>query len=202
MPLNPVSKNTRQFARHLNPNTMARAYRESVPYGVYDLKNNEAGVSIGIGHDTAGFAVTSIRRWWRRMERKTYSSPNRLLIAADNGGSNSPRARLWLCELQEFADQTGMIIEACHYPPGTSKWNKIEHRLFCHITRTGKEFRWRHLRIIGSTETREGLEVHAWMDGKKHEKGRKVTNDEIHEVHIKRSTFHGEWNYEIHPRTN
>ena len=108
---------------------------KAVPYGVYDLGNNEAGVSVGIGHDTAEFAVASIHRWWRRMGRKRYRSPRRLLITADSGGSNSPRTRLWLWELQRFADQTGMIIEACHYPPGTSKWNKIEHRLFCHITR-------------------------------------------------------------------
>jgi len=177
---------------------------KAVPYGVYDLGNNEAGVSVGIGHDTAEFAVASIRRWWRRMGRKRYGSPKRLLIMADSGGSNNPRTRLWLWELQKFADQTGMIIEICHYPPGTSKWNKIEHRLFCHITRNWQGVPLETLEIvislIGSTTTREGLEVHAWMDAKKYEKGRKVTDDEIREVQIKRNTFHGEWNYEVHPR--
>jgi len=179
---------------------------KAVPYGVYDLENNEAGVSIGIGHDTAEFAVASIRRWWSRMGRKRYSSPKRLLITADSGGSNNPRTRLWLCELQKFADRTGVIIEVCHYPPGTSKWNKIEHRLFCHITHNWQGVPLETLEVvislIGSTKTREGLEVHAWLDAKKYEKGRKVTNDEIDDVHIKRNKFHGEWNYEIHPRAN
>ena len=178
---------------------------KAVPYGVYDIGNNEAGVSVGIGHDTAEFAVASIHRWWRRMGRKRYGSPGRLLITADSGGSNSPRTRLWLRELQRFADQTGMIIEACHYPPGTSKWNKIEHRLFCHITRNWQGVPLETLEIvvnlIGSATTRQGLEVHAWLDRKKYEKGRKVTNDEIAELHIKRNKFHGEWNYEIHPRS-
>ena len=178
---------------------------KAVPYGVYDLGNNEAGVSVGIGHDTAEFAVASIHRWWKRMGRKRYGSPRRLLITADSGGSNSPRTRLWLRELQRFADQTGMIIEACHYPPGTSKWNKIEHRLFCHITRNWQGVPLETLEIvvnlIGSATTQQGLEVHAWLDKKKYEKGRKVTNDEIAEVHIKRNKFHGEWNYEIHPRS-
>ncbi len=179
---------------------------KAVPYGVYDIGNNQAGVSVGIGHDTAEFAVASIRRWWRRMGRKRYRSPRRLLITADSGGSNSPRTRLWLCELQKFADQTGMVIEVCHYPPGTSKWNKIEHRLFCHITRNWQGVPLETLEVvaslIGSTTSREGLEVHAWLDAKKYHKGRKVSNEEIQEVHIKRNKFHGEWNYEIHPRTN
>lgn len=179
---------------------------KAVPYGVYDIANNEAGVSVGIGHDTAEFAVASIRRWWNRLGRKRYPSPKRLLITADSGGSNSPRTRLWLCQLQQLADTTGMIIEVCHYPPGTSKWNKIEHRLFCHITRNWQGVPLETLDIvislIGSTRTREGLEVHCWLDAKKYEKGRKITNDEIQEVHIKRNKFHGEWNYEIHPRSN
>jgi len=179
---------------------------KAVPYGVYDIANNEAGVSVGIGHDTAEFAVASIRRWWHRLGRKRYRSPKRLLITADSGGSNSPRTRLWLCQLQQLADKTGMIIEVCHYPPGTSKWNKIEHRLFCHITRNWQGVPLETLDIvislIGSTRTREGLEVHCWLDAKKYEKGRKITNDEIREVRIKRNRFHGEWNYEIHPRSN
>jgi len=179
---------------------------KAVPYGVYDIANNEAGVSVGIGHDTAEFAVASIRRWWNRLGRKRYRSCRRLLITADSGGSNSPRTRLWLYQLQQLADKTGMIIEVCHYPSGTSKWNKIEHRLFCHITRNWQGVPLETMEIvislIGSTRTQEGLEVHCWLDAKKYEKGRKITNNEIQEVHIKRNKFHGEWNYEIHPRSN
>ena len=181
-----------------------KALGKAVPYGVYDIGHNEAGVSVGIGHDTAEFAVASIRRWWLRLGRKRYDSPRRLLVTADSGGSNSPRTRLWLCQLQRFADETGMIIEVCHDPPGTSKWNKIEHRLFCHITRNWRGVPLETLevvvKLIGATRTREGLEVHAWLDGKKYEKGRKVSDAEFHELPIRRSKFHGEWNYEIHPR--
>ncbi len=177
---------------------------KAVPYGLYDLAHNEAGVTVGIGHDTAEFAVASIRRWWRRMGRKRYGSPKRLLITADSGGSNSPRTRLWRVELQRFADETGMIIEVCHYPPGTSKWNKIEHRLFCHITRNWRGVPLETLEVvvnlIGATKTKEGLEVHAWLDGQKYEKGRKVSDAELAAVNIKRNKFHGDWNYEIHPR--
>lgn len=177
---------------------------KAVPYGVYDLLNNEAGVSVGIGHDTAEFAVASIRRWWKRLGRKRYPSAKRLLITADSGGSNSPRTRLWRWELQRLADETGIIIEVCHYPPGTSKWNKIEHRLFCHITRNWRGIPLETLEIvvnlIGATTTEQGLEVHAWLDGKKYEKGRKVSDADLAEVYIKRNQFHGDWNYEIHPR--
>ena len=136
---------------------------------------------------------------------KRYGSPKRLLITADSGGSNSSRTRLWKVELQRLADETGMIIEVCHYPPGTSKWNKIEHRLFCHITRNWQGVPLETLEVvvnlIGSTRTREGLEVHAWLDEKKYEKGRKVSDAELNELHIKRNKFHGDWNYEIHPRS-
>jgi hypothetical protein len=177
---------------------------KAVPYGVYDLASNEAGVSVGIGHDTAEFAVASVRRWWERLGRKRYGSPRRLLVTADSGGSNSPRTRLWLWELQQFADETGMILEICHYPPGTSKWNKIEHRLFCHITRNWQGIPLETLQIvvslIGSTKTNGGLEVHAWLDGRKYDKGRKISDADFAEVHIKRHKFHGDWNYEIHPR--
>jgi len=177
---------------------------KAVPYGVYDLAYNDAGVTVGIGHDTAEFAVASIRRWWQRLGRKRYRSPRRLLITADSGGSNSPRTRLWLSELQRFADETEMILEISHYPPGTSKWNKIEHRLFCHITRNWQGIPLETLEIvinlIGSTKTKEGLEVHAWLDGRKYEKGLKISNAEFAEIHIKRNKFHGDWNYEILPR--
>ncbi len=178
---------------------------KAVPYGVYDIAHNEAGVSVGIGHDTAEFAVASIRRWWQRMGRRRYGAPKRLLITADSGGSNSPRTRLWLWELQQFSDKTGLILELCHYPPGTSKWNKIEHRLFCHITRNWQGVPLETLEIvvnlIGSTKTKQGLEVHAWLDGQKYEKGRKISNAQLAEIHIKRNKFHGDWNYEIHPRS-
>jgi transposase len=177
---------------------------KAVPYGVYDIGLNEAGVTVGISADTAEFAVASIHRWWKKLGKKRYKSPKRLLITADCGGSNSPRTRLWLQELQRLADKTGMIIEACHFPPGTSKWNKIEHRLFCHITRNWKGVPLETLEIvvnlIGATKNNEGLEVHAWLDEKKYKKGRKVTKEEISEIFIKRKKFHGEWNYEILPR--
>lgn len=177
---------------------------KAIPYGVYDIGNNMAGVTVGITHDTAEFAVAAIRRWWNRLGRKRYASPKRLLITADSGGSNGRRNRLWKLKLQELADETGFIIEVLHFPPGTSKWNKIEHRLFCHITRNWRGIPLETLEIvvklIGGTRTREGLEVHAWLDEKQYHKGRKVSARELQEVYIKPSTFHGEWNYEIYPR--
>jgi hypothetical protein len=179
---------------------------KAVPYGVYDLARNEAGVTVGIGHDTAEFAVASIRRWWKQPGKKRYPAAKRLLITADSGGSNSPRTRLWRWELQHLADEMGMIIEVCHYPPGTSKWNKIEHRLFCHITRNWRGIPLETLEIvvnlIGATTTEQGLEVHAWLDEKKYEKGREVSDADLATVYIKRNKFHGDWNYEIHPRSS
>ncbi len=177
---------------------------KAVPYGVYDIATNEAGVTVGVGGDTAEFAVAAIGRWWQRMGRKRYRSPKRVLVTADSGGSNSPRTRLWLWELQRIANRTGLIFELCHYPPGTSKWNKIEHRLFCHITRNWQGVPLETLEVvvnlIGSTKTEEGLEVHAWLDAKRYEKGRKITAEELGEIHIRRNKFHGEWNYEIRPQ--
>ncbi len=177
----------------------------AIPYGVYDLGHNEAGVSVGITHDTAEFAVAAIRRWWQRLGKRRYGAPRRVLITADSGGSNSSRNRLWKLELQKFADATGMIVEVCHFPPGTSKWNKIEHRLFCHITRNWQAVPLETLEVvvqlIGTTRTREGLEVHAWLDQKHYPKGRKVTDAEIDDLYIVPHKFHGEWNYEIHPRS-
>jgi len=177
---------------------------KAIPYGVYDLNHNEAGVSVGITHDTAEFAVEAIRRWWHRLGKKRYRNPRRLLITADSGGSNSSRNRLWKLELQKFADEMGMIIEVCHFPPGTSKWNKIEHRVFGHITRNWQGVPLETLaivvKLIGATRTKTGLEVHCWLDEDQYDKGRKVTNAELHELFIKRNTFHGEWNYQIHPR--
>jgi hypothetical protein len=177
---------------------------KAIPYGVYDMHRNEAGVTLGITHDTAEFAVSAISRWWRQMGRHRYRSAKRVLITADSGGSNGSRNRLWKLRLQEFADKTGKIIEVCHFPPGTSKWNKIEHCLFCHITRNWRGVPLETLEIIvkliGSTRTEQGLDVHAWIDEKEYPKGRKVTNAEIESLHIKPNKFHGEWNYEIRPR--
>lgn len=177
---------------------------KAVPYGVYDIHRDEAVVSVGISHDTAQFAVAAIRLWWRKLGKKQYRSCKRLLITADSGGSNSSRSRLWKLELQRLADETGLIIEVCHYPPGTSKWNKIEHRLFCHITRNWRgvplESREIVVSSIGNTRTASGLEVHVWLDETTYEKGIKVTDKALSECIIKRHNFHGEWNYEIHPR--
>jgi hypothetical protein len=177
---------------------------KAVPYGVYDIHENEAGVSVGISHDTAEFAVEAIRRWWYRMGSPRYGNARRVLITADSGGSNSSRSRLWKLELQRLADETGLILEVCHYPPGTSKWNKIEHRLFCHITNTWRGVPLETLEVvvesINHTTTETGLEVHAWLDAAAYAKGRRVTDDELAGCIIKRDPFHGEWNYEIRPR--
>ncbi len=179
---------------------------KAIPYGVYDIHANEAGVSVGISHDTAEFAVAAIRRWWKKLGSKRYAGAERLLVTADSGGSNSSRSRLWKVELQQFADETGMIVEVTHYPPGTSKWNKIEHRVFCHITRNWRGVPLETLAIvvqsIGATTTKTGLEIHAWIDEGEYEKGRKISDAELAECNIKPHKYHGEWNYEIHPREN
>ncbi|MFO0968628.1 MAG: ISAzo13 family transposase [Gemmataceae bacterium] len=177
---------------------------KAIPYGVYDIHGNEAGVSVGISHDTAEFAVAAIRRWWKKLGRKRYGGAKRILVTADSGGSNSSRCRLWKVELQKWADETGLIVEVCHYPPGTSKWNKIEHRVFCHITRNWQGVPLETLEVvvesIGATTTETGLEVHAWLDESTYDKGRKVSDEELADCNITRNEYHGEWNYEIHPR--
>jgi len=176
---------------------------KAVPYGVYDIAENEAMVSIGVSSDTAEFAVEAIRRWWQELGQERYGRPSRLLITADSGGSNAHRSRLWKIELQQLANETGMKIEVCHYPPGTSKWNKIEHRLFCHITRNWRgvplETHQVVVNLVGSTKTNEGLEVHCWLDEGQYKTGRKVSDEEMQTIRLKRNSFHGDWNYEIQP---
>ena len=174
-----------------------------MPYGVYDLRHNEAWVSVGLSSDTAEFAVESIRRWWKRLGRRRHPQAKRLLITADSGGSNSSRNRLWKVELQTLSDETKLEIEVCHFPPGTSKWNKIEHRLFCHVTRNWQgqplESYEVVVNLIGSTTTETGLKVYTKLDAATYEKGRKISAEEFAEVNIRPSSFHGEWNYVIRP---
>ena len=176
---------------------------KAVPYGVYDIDRNEAGVTVGISSDTAEFAVAAIHRWWNKLGENRYPKAKRLLITADSGGSNSPRTRLWRVELQKLANKTGLVIEVCHYPPGTSKWNKIEHKLFCHITRNWRGVPLETLEIvvnlISGTTTETGLEVHAWLDTKAYETKKEVSDMELSDVNIIRNAFHGEWNYEVRP---
>jgi hypothetical protein len=172
---------------------------------VYDLQHNEAFVSVGVGHDTAQFAVATILLWWKRLGQKRFPNATRLLVTADCGGSNSPRTRLWRLELQRLANETGLTVEVCHYPPGTSKWNKIEHSLFCHITSNWRDVPLESLEIvvnlIAATRTTTGLEVHAWLDEKDYPPKIKVSDEELASVNIFRNRFHGEWNYEIRPQS-
>ena len=165
-----------------------KAQGKVAPYGVYDLTANEGWVSVGITHDTAEFAVESIRRWWYRMGREVYPGPKELLVTADSGGSNGNRIRLWKVGLQRLADASGVRITVCHFPPGTSKWNKIEHRMFCHIT---ENWRGRPLvsravvvNLIGGTRTGTGFRVQAELDTNRYEKGIKVTDDEMQSVQL------------------
>ena len=174
------------------------------PYGVYDLAANQGWVSVGIDHDTAEFAVASIRRWWREMGQPLYRNARRLLITADCGGSNGYRVRLWRVELQKLADELQMSIQVCHFPPGTSKWNKIEHRMFCHITQNwrGRPLISREVvvNLIGNTTTAEGLRIQAQLDENTYEAGIKITDQQLAELQIERDDFHGEWNYRVKPR--
>jgi len=176
---------------------------KAVPYGIYDLRHNEARVSVGVSSDTAEFAVEAIRCWWKRLGRRRHRQATRLLITADSGGSNSSRNRLWKVELQKLSNETGLEIEVCHFPPGTSKWNKIEHRLFCHVTRNwqGKPLETFEVvvNLIGSTSTQSGLTVYAELDASTYEKGKKVSDAQFAQINLHRSRFHGEWNYVIRP---
>ena len=174
------------------------------PYGVYDVGQNQAWVSVGVDHDTAAFAVESIRRWWWSMGSAVYPKARRLLITADAGGSNGYRLRLWKLELQKLADETGLEMAVCHFPPGTSKWNKIEHRLFSAITQN-----WRGkplvshevvVNLIGATTTETGLTVKSELDTNQYPAGRSVSDDELSTIHIRRDVFHGDWNYALLPR--
>ena len=176
---------------------------KAIPYGVYDLGRNEGWVSVGIDHDTASFAVNAIRRWWKVMGRPAYSKARSLLITADAGGSNGPRVRLWKWELQKFANRTGLSIAVCHFPPGTSKWNKIEHRLFSYIS-----VNWRGkplvslaaiVSLIGSTTTKTGLRVRSEIDNRRYPKAVVVSDEEMAQVNLGPHEFHGDWNYTISP---
>jgi hypothetical protein len=177
---------------------------KAIPYGVYDVSANRGWVSVGVDHDTARFAVEALRRWWREMGSVTYPGATELLVTADGGGSNGSRNRLWKVALQGLADETGLRISVCHLPPGTSKWNKIEHRLFCHITQNWRGRPLRSLEIIvsliGGTTTSTGLVVRAELDPVPYQKGIVVSDEELAAVRITRAKFHGEWNYTISPR--
>jgi hypothetical protein len=175
----------------------------ATPYGVYDLAQNTGWVNVGSDHDTAAFAVESIRRWWQAPGHTAYPAATRLLITADGGGSNGSRVRLWKVELQQLADETRLAITVCHLPPGTSKWNKIEHRLFSFISQN-----WRGkplvshevmINLIAATTTQTGLTVRCQLDTNTYPRGVKVSDDALAALHIERDAFHGEWNYTIHP---
>jgi transposase len=176
---------------------------KAIPYGVYDLTNNQGWVSVGIDHDTAQFATAAIGRWWKKMGRSRHPHATELLIMADGGGSNGSRCRLWKIALQELTDQLQMTIRVCHFPPGTSKWNKIEHRMFCHIT---QNWRGRPLishevivNLIANTATQQGLKIRAELDQRQYPTGTKVSDAELQRVKLKPHKFHGDWNYTITP---
>jgi hypothetical protein len=177
---------------------------KAIPYGVYDMARNEAYVSVGRDHDTPAFAVASIRQWWVTMGRKAYPDATELFITADAGGSNGYRARAWKVELQDLADELGLRIRVSHFPPGTSKWNKIEHRVFCHITSNwrGKPLRTFEtvVQLIGNTRTATGLRVKAKLDKGTYPKGVSFTETQMNKLSLHKHDFHGEWNYELRPR--
>jgi hypothetical protein len=191
----PVAVNVHDFA---NPEL-----GKVVPYGVYDLALNNGWVSVGIDHDTAEFACETIRRWWRRMGKASYPHAKELLILADGGGSNGSRSRLWKLSLQALADETGLALSVCHFPPGTSKWNKIEHRMFSSITENwrGQPLVSREVvvNLIANTRTRAGLKVRAALDKRTYQTGKKVSAQEMSKIHLQLDKFHGDWNYTIEP---
>ena len=177
---------------------------KAIPYGVYDLAANNAWVTVGIDHDTPIFAVNTIRTWWNKMGAAQYANATELLVTADAGGSNGYRSRVWKAELQRLADDLKLSNVVVHFPPGTSKWNKVEHRLFSHIT-----LNWRGrpledyetvVKLIGSTTTQSGLTVTARLDRRNYKTGIKVSDEDMKKLDIVRSRFHGEWNYKLQPR--
>jgi hypothetical protein len=178
---------------------------KAIPYGVYDMTHNCGWVGVGVDHDTAAFAVATVQQWWQRMGQQMYPQAQHVLITADGGGSNGSRSRLWKVELQRFSDAAGLAVSVCHLPPGTSKWNKIEHRLFCHIT---ENWRGRPLvsqevivNLIANTTTAAGLRVKAALDPTPYETGKKVSDEELAQVNLSPADFHGnDWNYVIKPR--
>ena len=180
------------------------AVGKAIPYGVYDLAANQGWVSVGVDHDTAEFAAESVRRWWQMMGQPRYPQAQELLILADGVGSNSSRSRLWKVSLQQLADALGVKLTVCHFPPATSKWNRIEHRMFCHST---QNWRGRPLvshavvvQLIGATTTDKGLRIQAELDPKSYPVARKVSRQQLEAVQLQRDPFHGEWNYSIPPR--
>jgi hypothetical protein len=192
------------LAGHALSDFPSDALGKAIPYGVFDMTRNEASVSVGRDHDTPAFAVASIRHWWRTMGKRSYPHATDLLITADAGGSNGYRARAWKARLQDLADETGLRIHVCHFPPGTSKWNKIEHRLFRHITRN-----WRGrplatyetvVELIGSTRTSKGLHVKARLDDEAYPTGVEITKTEMKNLALHKDSFHGDWNYRVEPR--
>lgn len=202
----------REWRPHGEPEATAvhdfedRQLGKIIPYGIYDVQDNSGWVSVGIDHDTADFAIDSILSWWKQMGGKTYPAAEELLIMADAGGSNGSRLRLWKIGVQRLADTTGLRIKVCHFPPGTSKWNKIEHRMFSFIT---QNWRGRPLisheaivNLIGSTTTTTGLKIKARLNRKQYPTGIKVTDTELAKVRIKPGKFHGEWNYTIVPNAH
>lgn len=178
---------------------------KAIPYGVYDVGTNSAWVSVGMDHDTPVFAVNSIAAWWSKMGKECYPEAKELLVMADSGGSNSAKSRVWKAQLQKLADATGLSISVCHFPPGTSKWNKVEHRLFSHIS-----INWRGrpledyetvVQLIGATTTGKGLKVKARLDKRRYRTGLRVSQADMKKLHLVRSDFHGEWNYRIEPNS-
>lgn len=179
------------------------ALGKAIPYGIYDIDKNEGWVNVGISSDTAKFAVSSIRIWWEQMGQYCYSNAKELLITADGGGSNSSRSRLWKVELQNFANDIQKQIRVCHFPPGTSKWNKIEHKLFSFISMNwpGRPLTSIQviINLIGATKSKSGLKVKTSFDENIYEKGIKFTDNEFEKINVKKEDFHGDWNYVIAP---
>jgi hypothetical protein len=198
---NPKGKPTKVLCYDFPSNADGRI----APYGVYDITNNKAWVSVNMSCDTAQFAVNTIKTWWNKLGKPLYPRSKHILITADGGGSNGSRVRLWKLELQKLANETGLTIHVCHFPPGTSKWNKIEHKLFSFITKN-----WRGkplvdiatiINLISNTKTSKGLTVQAELDKTVYEKGIKVSDEELSKVQLIRNKFHGDWNYKICPKT-